>query len=192
MDLCNYREGEQTLSRLGFSVLFSISDEGLFIETAGGANPAALIGRFTVADQLILDASREMAAHVEKLNPEIIFAEILHTNDPHIDNVNRREQVWSYQLPLLAGIHGDDKAVTLRLDELYVEVTGDLVYLYSRKHQKYVVPRLTSAYNHSIDQLPLFRFLADLAYQYSRTQLSFDLINYFPGFRYYPRVIISR
>lgn len=181
-------EGEKMLSGLGFSALFSLTGDGLFIETAGGANPAALIGRFTVADQEILDASREMAAQTERLNPEIIFAEILHTSDAHIDNVNRREQVWSYQLPLLAGTQGDDTAVTLRLDDLYVEVSGDLIYLYSRKYQKYVIPRLTSAYNHSIDQLPLFRFLADLSYQYSRTQLSFDLTNYFPGFRYYPRV----
>ncbi|MGN6396699.1 MAG: thiopeptide-type bacteriocin biosynthesis protein [Mucilaginibacter sp.] len=186
-ELMQLPEGEAALSRLGFSVLFSISDEGLFIETAGGANPAALIGRFTVADQDILDASKEMAAQTERLNPELIFAEILHTSDPHIDNVNRREQVWSYQLPLLAGVD-TNTAETLRLDDLYVEVIGDVVYLYSRKHQKYVIPRLTSAYNHSIDQLPLFRFLADLSYQYSRTQLSFDLINYFPGFRYYPRV----
>jgi thiopeptide-type bacteriocin biosynthesis protein len=181
-------EGEQTLSRLGFSALFSIGDEGLFIETAGGANPAALIGRFTVADQDILAASKEIAAQIERLNPELIFAEILHTGDAHIDNVNRREQVWSYQLPLLAGIQSDYKPISLRLDDLYVEISGDQVYLYSRKHQKYVIPRLTSAYNHSIDQLPLFRFLADLSYQYSRTQLSFDLMNFFPGFRYYPRV----
>lgn len=181
-------EGDQMLSRLGFSALFSITAEGLFIETAGGANPAALIGRFTVADQAILDASSEIASQTEQLNPELIFAEILHIADAHIDNVNRREQIWSYQLPLLAGIHRDGTSVTLRLDDLYVEVTGDLVYLWSKKHQKYVIPRLTSAYNHSIDQLPLFRFLADLSYQYSRTQLSFDLINYFPGFRYYPRV----
>jgi thiopeptide-type bacteriocin biosynthesis protein len=181
-------EVEQMLSRLGFSALFSIGDEGLYIETAGGANPAALIGRFTVADQDILAASKEIAAQIERLNPELIFAEILHTGDAHTDNVNRREQVWSYQLPLLAGIQSDYKPVSLRLDDLYVEISGDQVYLYSRKHQKYVIPRLTSAYNHSIDQLPLFRFLADLSYQYSRTQLSFDLMNFFPGFRYYPRV----
>lgn len=181
-------EPGQTLSLLGFSALFSISDEGLHIESAGGANPAALIGRFTVADPAILQAGKAMAAEIEQLNPAFIFAEILHVGHSYTDNVNRREQLWSYQLPLLAGISPEESAGKLRLDDLYVKVCGGTVYLWSKKHQKYVVPRLTSAYNHSIDQLPLFRFLADLSYQYSRTQLSFDLINYFPGFRCYPRV----
>jgi len=177
------------LSCLGFSALFSISDEKVHIESAGGVNPIALIGRFTLADPSIYKAANEMATEIEQLNPEIIFAELLHLSDPHVDNVNRRAQIWSYQLPLLAGQPNEHKPSNqLRLDDLYVEIADNMVLLYSEKNQKYVIPRLTSAYNHSIDPLPLYRFLADLSNQYSRSQLSFDLAGYFPGFSHYPRV----
>jgi len=177
------------LSSLGFSALFSINDQHVYIESAGGMNPNALIGRFTLAHPSIYEAAKEMATEIEQLNPEFIFAEVLHLSDPHIDNVNRRAQVWSYQLPLLAGQpYENNLGNQLRLDDLYVEINGNMVLLWSEKNQKYVFPRLTSAYNHSIDPLPLFRFLADLSYQYSRSQISFELSSYFPGFSHYPRV----
>lgn len=178
---------QPSITGLGSSVLFNISEDGLFIESAGGCNPLALVGRFTLADPSISRVGKDIARQIENLNPDLIFAEILHLADPHIDNVNRREQLWTYQLPILAAsIPGTE---TIRLDDLYVELAGSVALIWSKKHQKYVVPRLTSAYNHSIDQLPLFRFLADLSYQCGRTQLSFDLSHYFPGFSYYPRVM---
>ena len=36
--------------------------------------------------------------------------------------------------------------------------------------------------------MPLFRFLADLPYQYGRSNLSLDLRQLFPNLHYYPRV----
>ena len=182
------RKESGPLTTLGFSALFSISEQGTYIESAGGVNPAALIGRFTQADPAIYEAAKQMAAEIEQLNPELLFAELLHLADPHVDNVNRRASIWTYELPLLAGQSHSEATDWLRLDDLYVEVSGNFVLLWSKKHQKYIIPRLTSAYNHSIDALPLFRFMADLSYQYSRSQLSFDLADYFPGFSYYPRV----
>lgn len=176
------------VTNLGSSILFTLSEEGVNIESAGGCNPLSLIGRFTLADQAIFQAGREIANEIEKLNPNLIFAEILHLADPHIDNVNRRGQLWNYQLPLHAACEPGAKAEMIRLDDLYVVLAGTMVLLWSKKHEKYVIPRLTSAYNHSIDQLPLFRFLSDLSYQYGRTQLSFNLLQFFPGFSYYPRV----
>lgn len=183
------KNGSMPLSSLGFSALFSISNQKVFIESAGGVNPVALIGRFTLGHPAIHDAAKGMANEIEQLNTDIIFAELLHLSDPHIDNVNRRAQVWSYHLPLLAGQPYENKLSNqLRLDDLYVEIADNMVLLWSEENQKYVIPRLTSAYNHSIDPLPLFRFLADLSYQYSRSQLSFELSSYFPGFSHYPRV----
>jgi len=174
---------------LGFSALFSVNDREVYIESAGGVNPAALVGRFTLAHPGIENAAKEMALEIEELNPDLLFAELLHLSDPHIDNVNRRVRIWSHELPLLAGSSDQTYSkVQLRLDDLYVEITGNLVLLWSELNQKYVIPRLTTAYNHGMDPLPLFRFLADLSYQYSRSQLSFELSSYFPGFSHYPRV----
>jgi len=172
---------------LGMSVLFRITENKVFIENAGGINAPALIGRFTLADEQIAKAAQAMARHLEAQNPDIIFAELLHLADPHTDNVNRRAPVYQYELPITAA-STLPREQQLQLSDLYIRVVNNQVILFSEKHQKIVIPRLTSAYNHSLNKLPLFRFLADLAYQFGRSSLALDLRQLFPDLRFYPRV----
>jgi thiopeptide-type bacteriocin biosynthesis protein len=175
------------LEFLGFSMLFRTFNEQLYIESLGGINAPALMGRFTIGDQKITNAARKMAQQQEADNPEIIFAEILHLTGSHTDNVNRREVIWSYDLPVTAA-SSQPADRQLSLADLRIRVEHNKVVLYSEKHQKVVIPRLTSAYNHNIDKLPLFRFLADLSYQYGRNGFSLNLRRFFPGLSYYPRI----
>lgn len=171
----------------GMSILFRQTVSGLFVETAGGVNSTGLMGRFTLAQTSIKAAAQEMARYQEELNPEVIFAEILHLTDSHTDNINRRENIWSWEIPLTAPGTGPGSN-QLALDDLYLYVENGKVFLRSASQNKIVVPRLSSAYNFSQNKLPLFRFLAALSYQYSRSSLAFELSHYFPGLRYYPRV----
>ncbi|WP_374950085.1 thiopeptide-type bacteriocin biosynthesis protein [Mucilaginibacter sp.] len=172
---------------LGMSVLFRVSENKVFIENAGGINAPALMGRFTIADEKIASAARMMARELEAQNPDLIFAELLHLGDPHTDNVNRREHIYHYELPITAAstLPAEQQ---LQLSDLYIRIIHNKVMLFSGRHQKFVIPRLTSAYNHSLNKLPLFRFLADLPYQYGRSNLGLNLRHLFPGLRYYPRV----
>ncbi|MCR8560355.1 lantibiotic dehydratase [Mucilaginibacter sp. BJC16-A38] len=172
---------------LGISVLFRIAEGKVLMEAVGGNNALALAGRFTVSGDDIAAAVRYMAKEQEDLNPNLIFAEILHVTDPHIDNVNRRGHIWSHELPLTAA-STLDAGQQLELGDMFVEISGDQVFLWSEKQKKYVIPRLSTAYNHHINKLPLFRFLADLPYQFGRANFNFQLQNYFPGLAYYPRV----
>jgi thiopeptide-type bacteriocin biosynthesis protein len=177
----------ENLHVTGMSVLFRISGDHIFIESAGGNNAPALMGRFTLVNDEIGEAAGIMAHHIELQNPRVIFAELLHLADPHVDNVNRRKNIYSYELPITA-VSTVHKERQLELADLYVRIEQGKVVLFSKKHDKPVIPRLSSAYNHSLNKLPLFRFLADLPYQYGRFNLSFDLRQYFPGQRFYPRV----
>jgi thiopeptide-type bacteriocin biosynthesis protein len=173
---------------LGMSVLFRVSNDHIFIENAGGINAPALLGRFTVADENIAAAAQAMARKLENLNQETIFAELLHLADPHTDNVNRRAHIYRYELPITAA-SSLPRTRQLQLSDLYIKIIDHKAMLFSAKHQKFVVPRLTSAYNHSLNKLPLFRFLADLPYQYGPSNLSLDLRQLFPGLSFYPRVV---
>jgi thiopeptide-type bacteriocin biosynthesis protein len=186
-DLIALHSGPEASNTTGLSVLFRIFNDQLYLESAGGVNSPALMGRFTVADPDIAQAARQIAQRQEADNPDLIFAEILHLAGPHTDNVNRREHVWSYDLPVTA-VSTLPEERQLALADLKVRIENNKVILYSEKHRKVVIPRLTSAYNHAIDKLPLFRFLADVPYQYSRFGLEFDLRSFFPGLSYYPRV----
>lgn len=172
---------------LGLSVLFRISEKMLYLESAGGVNAPALAGRFTTADAGIQHAAREMAAEQEAANPHILFAEILHLSNPHTDNVNRRENIWSRDLPLTAASTQAPER-RLPLSDIMVAVENNKVVLRSASRGKVIMPRLTSAYNHTLNRLPLFRFLADIPYQFGRSDLSVDLQRFFPGLSFYPAV----
>ncbi|MET3501313.1 thiopeptide-type bacteriocin biosynthesis protein [Mucilaginibacter rubeus] len=172
---------------LGMSVLFRVSGTEVFIENAGGINAPALLGRFTVADQKIAEAAKSLAKELEAQNPDVIFAELLHLTDPHTDNVNRRAHIYQYEIPVTAA-STLPASRQIPLSDLYVRVVDNQVVLFSEKHQKIVVPRLTSAYNHSLNKLPLFRFLADLPYSYGRSNFRLDLRQLFPNLSFYPRV----
>ncbi|AYL94366.1 lantibiotic dehydratase [Mucilaginibacter celer] len=172
---------------LGLSVLFRISEKMLYLESAGGVNAPALAGRFTTADAGIHRAARAMAAEQEAANPHILFAEILHLSNPHTDNVNRRENIWSWDLPLTAASTQAPER-QLPLSDIMVAVENNKVVLRSASGGKVIMPRLTSAYNHALNRLPLFRFLADIPYQFGRSDLSVDLQRFFPGLSFYPAV----
>ncbi|WPU98414.1 lantibiotic dehydratase [Mucilaginibacter sp. cycad4] len=186
-DLTGLQSGQKPPAVLGMSVLFRLAGQQVVIESAGGNNAPALLGRFTVGDPAITEAAKAMAKNQEAQNPGVIFAELLHLSDPHTDNINRREQIWQYELPVSA-VSLLPVERQLELSDLCVAVHTHQVFLYSKKHQKVVVPRLTSAYNHSLNKLPLFRFLADIPYQYGRNSLVLDLRQFFPGLGFYPRV----
>jgi thiopeptide-type bacteriocin biosynthesis protein len=172
---------------LGMSILFRVAENKVFIENAGGINAPALMGRFTVADEKIAAAAQAMATKLEAQNTEIIFAELLHLADPHTDNVNRRAHIYRYEIPVTAASTLAEE-YQIHLSDLYIRIVNNMVMLYSAKHQKIVIPRLSSAYNHGLNKLPLFRFLADLPYQYGRSNLGLDLKQFFPLLRFYPRV----
>lgn len=170
----------------GMSILFRVIGEQIQLENTGGINAPALMGRFSVIDESIKQAAQEMACQVEDQNPELIFAELLHLSDHHTDNINRREHIYRYEIPIIAA-SAMPKNQQIELSDLYLTIDKGSVWLFSKKHQKFVIPRTSSAYNHRLNKLPLFRFLADLPYQYSR----FDLSRYFPKLGFYPRVQVD-
>ncbi len=183
-------ERNSTFRENGFSVLFRIIDGRLIMENGGGTHAGALAGRFSVADNEIHNAVRSMAVHEEQLNPDIIFAEVLHLTHPKTDNVNRREAIWSWELPVTA-VSLLPRSRQLELADLFVSCEGGTVLLRSKKHNKVVIPRLTSAYNHHVNNLPLFRFLVDIGYQFGHVNYTLDMQSIFPGLKRYPRVVYN-
>ncbi|RVT98444.1 hypothetical protein EOD41_16775 [Mucilaginibacter limnophilus] len=175
----------------GFSVLFRTNGDQLWIEAAGGYHTNSLPGRFTPASEAIETAAVAMAAHEQALNPDVLFAELVHLSDLHTDNVNRRSVILPFEIPIIAA-STVPKSRQLALADLFVTVSGGRVLLTSRSHGKIVLPRLSSAYNHGLNDLPLFRFLADIPYQFSSPVQTLDLRQLFPGLDFYPRVVFRQ
>jgi len=187
-DLALFRdEIKEAQTPPSISVIFRISNSKVLIESAGGASASALIGRFTPFNKQNSALGEAITQQESDANPGVIFAEIAHICNFHTANINRRSNIYKYEIPVLT-----DSTVPadfqIPLSDLYISVINGEVILYSQKNNKRVIPRLSSAFNYSKNDLSVFRFLCDLQHQGISSNLNFDLSTYFPDLNYYPRV----
>jgi thiopeptide-type bacteriocin biosynthesis protein len=171
----------------GISVMFRVLDGKVLIESAGGSCASSLIGRFTPFNSGFHNLAKDMATREAESNPGIIFAEIAHICHLHTANIDRREHIYAYEIPVLVQSTLPDEQ-QIQLDDLWVSVIGGEVMLSSKKHGKRVIPRLSSAFNYTRNDLAIFRFLCDLQKAGIKTNFTLNLSNFFPGLDFYPRV----
>lgn|GEM_PF-2111397 len=171
----------------GLSVLFRPLHDEVFIESAGGATATALFGRFSIFDDCLADTLRTIADNEVRHNPAVVFAEINCIQDLHAANVEHRISAYPYEIPLLTYPSAPSDRI-IALSELWVSVRDGRIVLWSERLQKEVIPRLSSAFNHSRSHLHVYRFLCDLQYQGIKTNFTLDLSHFFPNLDFYPRV----
>lgn len=152
------------------------------IEHIGGPSATTLLGRFSV-DEAIGAFTRELAGQEAKANPGVKFFDIAYQTGERTDNINRRPQLYDMELALGGW---STHPCQLQLSDIFINVVGGEVVLYSASHQCRVVPRMASAYNTLRSSHPVLRLMADLQYQGLQHQFLPDLSQYFPGMDHYP------
>lgn len=131
---------------------------------AGGPSAANLLGRFTQGNEKLLTKVRKILSKEEQESPEIIFAEIVHLPQARTGNVLLRPLLRKYEIPYV-GKSGAPTNNQILIDDLYLCVRNDEIILLSKKHNKRVMPRLSTAHNYMSNSLPLYKFLCDLQSQ---------------------------
>ncbi len=168
-----------------FSVMTHFFRGNPVIVSAGGCTANALIGRFTLASETLANYGKDIAELEARVNPHVAFFDIAYEVENHIDNINRRKQLYPYELPMLTYSTSDSP---LNLNDILVSVQRDEIMLFSKKLKKRLVPRIPSAYNYTRSDLAAYRFLCDLQNQDLEVNLNFKLSDFFNGLSYYPRV----
>jgi thiopeptide-type bacteriocin biosynthesis protein len=169
------------------AILYRRTAEYLIVEQAGGVTAASMIGRFSCFSEDVYQLSRKLAGRESDANPGVLFADIGQLSDTHVDNINRRRCIYSYEIPINVYSSLPDEQ-QLRPDDLLISVVGNELVLESRRLGKRVVPRLATAYNFRHNQLSIFRLLCDLQFQGLTVALSLNLEQLFPELDFYPRV----
>lgn len=129
-----------------------------------GPSAANLLGRFCHLSPQLTDYTLSLLEQEEAQRPDALFAEIIHLPSGRMGNVIARPVLRQYEICYLtsAGVAVDKQ---LSLDDLYVYVEQGLVRLWSKTHQREVIPRLSSAHNTMNNSLGLYKFLAGLQKQ---------------------------
>ena len=121
----------------------------------GGVNP---LGRFCHGDPLLHHHVTSHLRAEEALDPDAVFAEVVHLPEGRPGNIILRPALRAYEIPYL-GRSGVPRERQILLRELMVSVVEDRVILRSRSLGKRVIPRMTNAHNVQASALGVYRFL---------------------------------
>lgn len=171
------------------SVIFRMVDENtVYLESAGGSSAVNLLGRFAHGDDGISELAAQTARLEQENEPGAIYAEIVHLPESRTGNILLHPAFRDYEIPYLAK-SSLDKEFQINVQDLYVSVRKERVILRSRRLNKQVIPRLSTAHNYSNNALPVYRFLCDLQLQGKKSALVFNWGNLQYQNRFLPRVI---
>lgn len=139
----------------------------LHVQGFGGPSGVRMLGRFCLGDADLRAAVEDHLRAEERWSPDAVHAEIAHVPEGRMGNVLGRPRLRPYEIPYL----GEGEAPAdhqISLDELRLstpEHNGQRLLLHSERLGREVLPRLSSAHDHTGGDLPIYRFLGALQHQ---------------------------
>ncbi|WPQ64885.1 lantibiotic dehydratase [Chitinophaga sancti] len=126
-----------------------------------GPSSANLLGRFCHGDAQLLAHVRECLREEEQQDPAVIYAEVVHLPEARTGNILLRPQLRAYEIVYLG--NGSVPAENqFPITDLMISVRQNKIVLRSKRYNKRVIPRLSTAHNFARNSLPVYHFLCDL------------------------------
>ncbi|MCY0970811.1 lantibiotic dehydratase family protein [Chryseobacterium wangxinyae] len=178
-----------TLSALA-EVYHTENEEEYLYVNMFSASATNLLGRFSSADKEIENYIKEIySKEKEIIGDDAIMAEIVHLPKYREGNVILRPSFDTYEIPILSQSLLPNKR-QIQLNDLYLSIKKNRLVIRSKKLNKYILPKLSSAHNYMNPQnLSLYRFLSDFQYQDVKKNIYFDWGPIAEGFIFLPRVV---
>lgn len=140
--------------------------------TAGGVSSLPLLTRFSHLDSDLRENLKTCAEQEEKLAGDAILAELVFYPEGKAGNILTRPSLFKYEIPII-GQAAVDEEHTISLCDLKISVVQGRIVLRSKRLDKVVLPRLSSAHNFHYS-MTLYKFLCDLQIQDYPINFSWD------------------
>lgn len=191
---------DEDLKELAFSsdstiphgyALFSVTDNNkhpeILMHAYGTSTALKLISRFEYMGKEIEQMANELAKFEKELYKDAIIAEILHLPEDRIGNIQMHPNNRDYAICYFSNPQIERIKNVIPISDIMVSVPGGKeIVLRSKKHDKRVIPILSTAHNYILG-LPIYRFLCDLHMQHS-SDYSFYWGKLFSAESFLPRV----
>lgn len=161
---------------------------------ASGPSAARLLGRFCHSSEELTSKVKRLLQAEEGHEAHAIFAELAHIPQDRMGNVIARPHLRSKEIVFLSKSTLEVKD-QVHLDDLYLRLDRGKLVLISKRINKEIIPRLTSAHNFGNNNLQIYHFLGDLQFQDMVPGISWtwdflSMQEFLPRV-YYEKVIIS-
>lgn len=134
------------------------------LSSCGGPSAANLLGRFCHGDNFLKEKVQECLEEEAQHSPEDIYAEIVHLPESRTGNILMRPQLRQYEIVYL-GKGSVPAEQQIPVSDLMISIRQNTVILRSKKLNKRIIPRLSTAHNFTTGSLPVYKFLCDLQFQ---------------------------
>lgn len=164
----------------------------IHLNYVSSGSAADLIARFTHLDHKIENLTNKILQKESELaGSNKILAEIAHLPQSRNGNILFRQSTRTYEIPFLAKSLKDDEFQIPLTDILVSVPNGEKIVLWSKKHNKEIVPMNTNAYNFSLNPVLTHYFLCLLHLQ-QREGLIFNWGKVLESEPYLPRVVYKK
>ncbi|MDR2585933.1 MAG: lantibiotic dehydratase family protein [Prevotellaceae bacterium] len=161
----------------------------LYLNSVGGSSTVNLLGRFCHVDEHIYNTVRNFVQEEDQSLPDDkLHAEVVHLPESRIGNILARPVLRPYEIPYLAK-SGVDAPFQLGIDDLLVSVKKGKFVLRSKRLEKEIIPKLSTAHNYShLGLMPIYQFLCNLQHQNTSGRIGLSLSGLFNEFPFLPRI----
>ncbi|RKE42570.1 thiopeptide-type bacteriocin biosynthesis protein [Sphingobacterium detergens] len=164
------------------------------LKGCGGSSGLPLLTRFSYLDNTLKSKLVKLAQEEQSQLIETILAEIVFYPKANAGNILSRPSLFEYEIPIISQ-SAVDKDHTIQLSDICIKVENGKVILRSKRLNKYILPRLSSAHNFYYG-MTIYRFLCDVQQQENSIKISWDWNSsmkktFFPRISY-KHLILSR
>jgi thiopeptide-type bacteriocin biosynthesis protein len=174
-----------------YSAIISIANENseqiicLNEHVVSGATK--LIGRFSYFNDEFKSLTKTIAVKETELVQDKLLAEIVFIPQYRAANILQRDTIRMFEIPIMANSNVTTEC-QIELSDLMVSVKNNRIILRSKRLNRIILPRLSTAHNYSLNSIPAYRFLCDLQAQDFAPGLKFDWGYPYNEYKFNPRV----
>ncbi|UZJ63184.1 lantibiotic dehydratase family protein [Sphingobacterium sp. KU25419] len=156
------------------NMLFDSTKAGCIVfnlSNIGGSSSGNLLTRFAHLDEKLELSLKKSALKEQELYGDIQLAEISYVSDPKVGNLLQRPDIRNISICLTPLCEDNQKYVDI--NDLYIFSKDGELFLWSKKFNQIIQPRLTTAHDFSYS-MNVYRFLADFQFQKQRLNIAWD------------------
>jgi hypothetical protein len=188
LDSVNSYELPDTFSVMCSIIQCNTKKRLIYIESIGGSSAMNLFSKYSLINNQVNNLCKAISYKESEVIGDYIVAEIVYNPPLLKSNLINRDSFREYEIHYLTQA-GVDLDHSIPASDLMISIRNNCIYLRSRRLNRYIIPKLSTSHNYSLETIPLYRFLCDIQNQGQRGGIRFSWGNLFSQLDYLPRVI---